>query len=240
MAVKKKEKPAEEGAPAWMVTYGDMVTLLLTFFVLLLSMSEIKQDQRLLDFMQSVKEAFGYVGGARHLPTDDVLVPKNMPDMRVLVMATQQNNFGFTSDEAPRDKRDKVQTIRPDVYYQPGGSFQFPELSAELPANEAAKLAAYAESLRGHTTLIQVYGHCSKRPVDGKQFKDHMDLAYQRALNAAKILMANGISPQRIMIVSAHTAAPITRSSPDARERQRNDMVEVLQVDRTMDEFMPE
>lgn len=38
---KKKEEPQEEGAPAWMNTYGDMVTLLLTFFVLLFSFSTI-------------------------------------------------------------------------------------------------------------------------------------------------------------------------------------------------------
>ena len=58
MAVKKKKAEAPAGAPDWMVTYGDMVTLLLTFFVLLLAMSEIKQDQKMMDFMQAVKEAF--------------------------------------------------------------------------------------------------------------------------------------------------------------------------------------
>ena len=41
----KKKEEQEEGAPAWMVTYGDMVTLLLCFFVLLFSMSEIKKDK---------------------------------------------------------------------------------------------------------------------------------------------------------------------------------------------------
>lgn len=42
MAGKRKPKPPEEeGAPAWMNTYGDMVTLLLTFFVLLFSFSTI-------------------------------------------------------------------------------------------------------------------------------------------------------------------------------------------------------
>lgn len=38
---KKPEEPQEEGSPAWMNTYGDMVTLLLTFFVLLFSFSTI-------------------------------------------------------------------------------------------------------------------------------------------------------------------------------------------------------
>ncbi|MEL7608690.1 MAG: flagellar motor protein MotB [Bacillota bacterium] len=38
---KKPEEPQEEGAPAWMNTYGDMVTLVLTFFVLLFSFSTV-------------------------------------------------------------------------------------------------------------------------------------------------------------------------------------------------------
>ena len=37
----KKAEPVEEGAPAWMNTYGDMITLVLTFFVLLFSFSTI-------------------------------------------------------------------------------------------------------------------------------------------------------------------------------------------------------
>jgi len=37
----KKPKKSAKGAPAWMVTYGDLVTLLLTFFVLLLSMANM-------------------------------------------------------------------------------------------------------------------------------------------------------------------------------------------------------
>ena len=41
---KKEEKPA--GAPAWMVTYSDMVTLLLTFFVMLLAMASFESPGR--------------------------------------------------------------------------------------------------------------------------------------------------------------------------------------------------
>jgi len=42
---KKPEEPQEEGSPAWMNTYGDMVTLLLTFFVLLFSFSTVDAEK---------------------------------------------------------------------------------------------------------------------------------------------------------------------------------------------------
>ena len=52
MASARNKKPAPEGggAPKWMVTYGDLMSLLLTFFVLLLSFSTVKVE----DFQQAV------------------------------------------------------------------------------------------------------------------------------------------------------------------------------------------
>jgi chemotaxis protein MotB len=239
MAIKKKKEAAAAGAPAWMVTYGDMVTLLLTFFVLLLAMSETEQTQKMMDFMQAVKQAFGYTGGAQHLPTDDVLVPKNMDRMTVLVLPVHPENLGHTSDEGPHGQRDQVTNIRPGNHYQPGGRFQFAELSAELSKTETARIAEYAKQLRGYTTLIEVRGYCSKRPVDGSPFADHMDLSIQRARAAAAVLIEHGINPQRIQVVGAGTTQPITPSSSDAGQRQRNDVVELLQIDHTLDEFQP-
>ena len=40
--------PVEEGAPTWIVTFADMMSLLLTFFILMYSMSEVKQERFLL------------------------------------------------------------------------------------------------------------------------------------------------------------------------------------------------
>ena len=77
MAVKKKKEAAMQGAPLWMVTYGDLVTLLLTFFVLLLSMSEIKQDQRVAEFMKAIRESFGWHGGAKPTVIKEIVTPKN-------------------------------------------------------------------------------------------------------------------------------------------------------------------
>jgi chemotaxis protein MotB len=45
MKGKKDDKDISGGAPAWMVTYGDMMSLLLCFFVLLASMSSIQESK---------------------------------------------------------------------------------------------------------------------------------------------------------------------------------------------------
>ena len=55
---RKKAKQENAGAPSWMVTYSDMVTLLLTFFVLMLSMSEMDKI-KFQQVLGSLKGAFG-------------------------------------------------------------------------------------------------------------------------------------------------------------------------------------
>ena len=65
-----KKKAAPEGAPDWMVTYGDMMTLLLCFFVIMLSMSEMKQDQKFQEVMESIRSAFGYDASLGKVPLD--------------------------------------------------------------------------------------------------------------------------------------------------------------------------
>lgn len=59
--------PAEEGAPLWMATFGDMMSLLLVFFILLFSMSELKVDKFLIA-SQSLREA---VGGTERDPIEN-------------------------------------------------------------------------------------------------------------------------------------------------------------------------
>jgi len=238
--VKKKKKSPPAGAPDWMVTYGDMVTLLLTFFVLLLAMSETKQTQRMVDFMQAVKEAFGYSGGAQFLPTDEILVPKNHDEMSLLILPIHPENMGRTSDEGPKGKRDRVTNIRPDEYYQAGGRFNFKELSAELGESEASRVVDYAKKeLVGYNTMIEVRGHCNKRPVEEAGFRDHMDLSIARARAVEKILIGSGVDPQRIWVVGRGATQPIALSNADVNQRQRNDMVELIQIDKTLDEFKP-
>ena len=55
----KKPEEQEEGSPAWMTTFGDMMTLLLTFFVLLVSMSVIREEE-FEAARKSLREVFLY------------------------------------------------------------------------------------------------------------------------------------------------------------------------------------
>ena len=69
MAIKKKEDAPAPGSPAWMSTYGDMVTLLLTFFIMLYAMSDTNTEKmkQIAVSMRSYTGSTGVLGGGEAL-----------------------------------------------------------------------------------------------------------------------------------------------------------------------------
>jgi len=72
MAKKKKQEEVSEGLPAWMGTYGDMVTLLLCFFVLLFSMSSV-DVAKFKAAMSSFADQIDVLPGGETLTDGDLL-----------------------------------------------------------------------------------------------------------------------------------------------------------------------
>lgn len=84
-----EEKKCEKGAPKWVVTFGDMMSLLLCFFVLLLSFSNmdvVKYKQ----VVGSLKDAFGLIKAheVEDVPKADQIVAREIilpPSMAALI-----------------------------------------------------------------------------------------------------------------------------------------------------------
>ena len=62
MSVSAEERPSE-GAPDWMVSYADMITILMAFFAVMYSMAGTKEAKRDVPIMKSLRRQFGkFVG----------------------------------------------------------------------------------------------------------------------------------------------------------------------------------
>ena len=85
MAGKKRAKQ-DHGVPEWVVTFGDMMALLLCFFILMTMFSELKQDREYQRVITAIKEAFGYSGGIGVLPTDDPPLKSIIEQMEHMVL----------------------------------------------------------------------------------------------------------------------------------------------------------
>jgi len=113
---RSKKPEAPTGAPGWMVTYGDCMTLLLCFFVILVSMSEIKQDQKFHDVIESLTQTFGgFKGGIESIPADPNLENTILQKLMELIPKTHTEKSSISSEEGVKGTKYRVTDVREGV-----------------------------------------------------------------------------------------------------------------------------
>lgn len=101
MAKRKEELPAP-GSPAWMATFGDLMNLLLCFFVLLFSMSTIDAE-KLKAVAESFSQTFSVFSGGATAIGDGILISNGVSQLNEL--DEYINSMGKTEDgEEQTDK----------------------------------------------------------------------------------------------------------------------------------------
>lgn len=216
------------GIPEWVVTFGDMMSLLLTFFIMLVSMSELKEEERYQAMLESMRKQFGPQASQNTLPGDNT--PKNsmMRCIASMGRAKRQDIMqGGNPVKAVTGENTTVQTIRPGKTSTKGGVIYFEELSDKLSPDREQQLRGIADHLRGKPQRIEIRGHASRKPPpDGDQW----ELAFHRAKRVKDYLIGQNIAPQRIRVSSAADTEPIDNGL-NVESRKRNARVEVLMWD---------
>ena len=227
-APKPAEAPPSEGAPEWMVSYADMITILMAFFVVMYSMAGRADTEKQEPVLSSFRRQFGRFnasGSGKLIPRDSKAATmtggypkKKAPPEDVATM------------HGPAGDSQRVMNIRPGNQFSCGGVVFFDENSAELTedAKNALKLVAY--ELGGKPQKIEIRGHTSSRPLptDGA-FHDHWDLAYARCKATMDQLSALGLEPKRMRLSTAGINEP-AHLLGDADLLKKNGRVEVFMV----------
>ena len=238
MARKKQEK-AEAGAPAWMVTYGDAMTLLLCFFVIIVSMSEIKKDQRFQEVMESLRRAFGgYEGAVGAVPIENT--PTNTLIARLLELETPEfeKKQGDADEEGIHGKRFRVTNVRDGLEVVVGGLITFDRFSATLKPEGRELVARAAERLRGYNTQILVRGHATREPLpEDSLYEDARDLSYARAKAVALEIEQNGVRRIRLTPVAVADTEPLVRQAYTEERRALNRRVEILVTEDLIEDY---
>lgn len=116
MARKKKEEAPAPGAPAWMATFSDLMNLLLTFFILLFSMSSV-DAAKFEEIAASLNASFSIFDGGPPSIIEGGLVASGVSQLNQLdsyhqSMGTNQDepeNDNLTQEEI-KDKYDEMQS----------------------------------------------------------------------------------------------------------------------------------
>jgi len=227
MAKKKQEKTG--GAPDWMVTYGDMMSLLLCFFIMLVAMSQIKQDEKFQEVMESIQKAFGYIGSIGPVPTTNPPKLSLLKRLESIVIPKRIKHMGDSDDQGVEGRNFRVTQVREGVKINVGGPVAFDRFRADLKPQGEAVVKELAAKIRGHNTKIEVRGHATFEtlPPDSP-YRDPIDLSYARARAVADALIRYGVRPSRIRISAAGATEPLVRQAYNEERLAANRRVEII------------
>lgn len=239
MSASIEEKP--DGAPEWMVSYADMITIMMSFFVVMFALSSKKDETAKKAAVASLEyrfspawRPFGQIGPGLY-PRGSAQKKSGDKKGRGRGLG---NSPGGELDEPGRDPilRGRLRVPGRGNRLDVGGVVHFDEFSDSLAQEQIDKLRAIADELAGKPQRVEVLGHASKRPMPpGASHHDHWDLAYARCRRVTEQLVAMGVDPKRVRMGVAGSNEPAyTGMAPEMLKE--NSRVDVYLLDTLSDE----
>jgi hypothetical protein len=235
------EEP-HEGAPEWLISFADNVTLMMGFFVILLALNMRPTPKG--DGRGSAEVGEGAVGavspelldwaiGVRAAFNNPVDITSTDPRDQLLVQRlTARTGRGPARDPGPKGTHEETQTIRPSDYYGGGGVVSFDTGGTELTPQAQETARDIAANLRGFQSVIELRGHVSAaeaHQLDG----GGISRSYERALAVAQALVKEGIEWKRLRLIACGANEPLVAPAYDEATHRANQRVEVIVTDRT-------
>jgi chemotaxis protein MotB len=236
-----QEEDSQPGIPEWVVTFGDMMSLLLTFFIMLVSLSEIKEEEKYQALVDAVKRQFGY-DSTRASLVPGRLRPRNSALERLATLGRARKldvMKGGDKIPAPVGDFPRVRIVRPGTKTTIGTVIFFAEDATELNAANQAILDELAPLLQGKPQKIEIRGHTSLRPVASQTgASDHWELAFLRCNQTMQYLVGElQIDAQRVRLSVAAANEPL-HIGTEQKELRKNPRVEVFLLDELVNDLV--
>ena len=201
----RKAPPAEEGAPLWMCTYGDLMSLLLCFFIMLFALSIIS-DPTVQALTDSLKQDFqGFAAASK------VKAPKTKTTTTPSASAARSRRtaalVGGQPTPGPPGESSEVHAMLRDGETVKGGVIRFEPDSDELTEHAKRELRlTVLPILQGFPQKIMVKGYSA--PTEGGKEQRGTDLAFFRASNVVDYFVSLGLKNEFFEIAVEPGTAP--------------------------------
>jgi chemotaxis protein MotB len=236
-----RRKPPEEHAnhEAWAIPYGDLVTLLLAFFVVMYSISTVNEGKYRV-VSDSLNAAFrGEPSGPQpiqvgHAAATTIAAPLVQLDNNVHTMALRQMAQQAEDAMSPLIAQGLVDVqvgdgvveigIRSDILFSSG--------SAVLASAAQPVIHQLATVLAQFPNVIQVKGHTDNVPIAGGIYPSNWELSAARAASVVHMLVDGGIDPRRLAVVAYGEYRPVLpNTTPDGRNANRRVVLAILNME---------
>lgn len=221
--------------PTWLGTFGDLMSLLLTFFILLLSMASFDAKD-LSEAEASLKGAMSMLpGGVKTEPgknrtqTQTEMIPetekaeevRKVESLQVEVQEMLQVSHG-TSDIKGDGSEGFVMRLPAGLLFEPGKV----HIKDEDGVQFIRRLAMIAKKYPSNV-YMEVRGHADIDPLPPRSdYQDKLTLTAMRALSVSRIIKEQGFSADRIMTLGKGDQELLTKAR-DTQSKYENERVDV-------------
>ena len=233
---KKKKNTPQTGGEGWLVTFVDLMTLLLTFFVLLISMASLTQSSftEINSFFQP--RNFIEIAGPGNIPQRIELIMKALRDLEGLDVNKERiKDLLFPLDMLPDEMDRSTLEKNLDIIKTGQGlaivmtdKLLFPPGEYELSAENKKFLAPLYDVLLYTDADVNIAGHTSNEQLPGV---DNYELSGMRALAVLEYFLlkdkSRPLKPRRMSVSAYGPDRPLT-SNDSTAGMDKNARVEIL------------
>jgi len=239
MAKKKAAapEPAGESAPMWIISYADLVTLLMSFFVVLYALKQGGAAQQ-LNTAAAIAAQFGAV------PAPDAMdeFSLRVNHYRGIPVPTRDKPMGRTDNpaDAPDGQDPRVTNIRDGKELASGGLILFDSGSAVITPNAARVVAKVADIVRGKSNILMIKAHVSADEIALRtDDPEGRNLSYLRATVVADELARLGIDRRLLRPVPCGANEPLKAQVYDNETLRQNRRVVIYSTESTLSDYFP-
>jgi len=228
---KQKCPECEECLPAWLAAFGDLMSLLLCFFVLLLSMSSM-DAKKISEAIGSLSGAMSVLEGGTKTEISKQRIQESTP-IESQDETSEQVNRVLQAVSDSNEMMDKgmgstisLEEAQEGFVIELPASLLFKSGSAIIENEDALlflkRVALIIEELPNNMQ-VSVQGHTDNQgPGTQSPYKDNWELSTARAISVLQELLLDGVQPNRISASGFAEFKPLaTNATNSGREKNR-------------------
>jgi chemotaxis protein MotB len=203
----------------YLITYADLITLLLGLFIILYAISNI-DIQKYEKMMSSMGHIFGGANVINSETTGNKISVEPIDELKNELNSIIEKHNSGNSISVERNERGLTLHILDDIL--------FPSGSAELNSGSKEILSKLAAIIKNLPNDIRVEGHTDNIPIKTAQYPSNWHLSVTRALNTAYYLIdSENLNPDKVAIVGYAEYQPI-ESNLTEYGRAKNRRVDIV------------
>ena len=228
---RKKKGEEHENLERWLITYADLITLLLAFFIMMYTFSknDTQKYQEVTGHLKTIFTGGPSVAAAGSAPgTAPFEIPLKVPATGEDVKDKLEGEIKKLTGNDAMDKNISVITDERGIVIRIMDQAFFDEGKADLKDRAKHTLDTIAPVVRTISNPIRVEGHTDNTPIATSEFRSNWELSVRRATEVVRFfIVKHDLAPMRVSAVGYSEYRPLAPNDTPAN-RSRNRRIEII------------